>query len=181
MTFRKSLTAAAVAASLGFPALAVAQDAQQSTETEQAEEQMERIVTTGSRIARPELSQAAPILSLGEEDIEKFGSPDLGQILAELPAVGATNTLIGNRESNASAGVSSADLRRLGANRTLVLVDGKRHVAGSPGSASVDLSTIPSGMIERIEIMTGGASAIYGSDAVSGVINVILKKNYEGF
>ncbi|WP_286963717.1 hypothetical protein, partial [Idiomarina sp. UBA3992] len=73
MTFRKSLTAAAVAASLGFPALAVAQDAQQSTETEQAEEQMERIVTTGSRIARPELSQAAPILSLGEEDIEKFG------------------------------------------------------------------------------------------------------------
>jgi outer membrane receptor protein involved in Fe transport len=179
--FRKSLTAAAVAASLGFPALAIAQDTQQSTETEQAEEQMERIVTTGSRIARPELSQAAPILSLGEEDIEKFGSPDLGQILAELPAVGATNTLIGNRESNASAGVSSADLRRLGANRTLVLVDGKRHVAGSPGSASVDLSTIPSGMIERIEIMTGGASAIYGSDAVSGVINVILKKDYEGF
>lgn len=181
MTFRKSLTAAAVAASLGFPALAAAQDAQQNAETEQAEEQIERIVTTGSRIARPELSQAAPILSLGEEDIEKFGSPDLGQILAELPAVGATNTLIGNRESNSSAGVSAADLRRLGANRTLVLVDGKRHVAGSPGSASVDLSTIPSGMIERIEIMTGGASAIYGSDAVSGVINVILKKNYEGF
>lgn len=181
MTFRKSLTAAAVAASLGFPALAVAQDAQQNAETEQAEEQIERIVTTGSRIARPELSQAAPILSLGEEDIEKFGSPDLGQILAELPAVGATNTLIGNRESSASAGISAADLRRLGANRTLVLVDGKRHVAGSPGSASVDLSTIPSGMIERIEIMTGGASAIYGSDAVSGVINVILKKDYEGF
>lgn len=181
MAFRKSLTAAAVAASLGFPALAVAQDVQQNAETEQAEEQIERIVTTGSRIARPELSQAAPILSLGEEDIEKFGSPDLGQILAELPAVGATNTLIGNRESSASAGISAADLRRLGANRTLVLVDGKRHVAGSPGSASVDLSTIPSGMIERIEIMTGGASAIYGSDAVSGVINVILKKDYEGF
>ncbi len=181
MTFRKSLTAAAVAASLGFPALAVAQDDQQNAEAEQVEDQIERIVTTGSRIARPELSQAAPILSLGEEDIEKFGSPDLGQILAELPAVGATNTLIGNRESSSSAGISAADLRRLGANRTLVLVDGKRHVAGSPGSASVDLSTIPSGMIERIEIMTGGASAIYGSDAVSGVINVILKKNYEGF
>lgn len=152
----------------------------QAEQEENAKEVEERIQVTGSRIARPELSQAAPVISIDSEDISEFGTPDLGQILAELPAVGATNTLIGNRNSNASGGVSSADLRRLGAGRTLVLVNGKRHVAGSPGSASVDLSTIPSSMIERVEVMTGGASAIYGSDAVSGVINVITRTNYEG-
>ena len=155
--------------------------AQQTTNNDQnAQDGTERIQVTGSRIARPELSQAAPVVSIGRDEIANFGSPDLGQILAELPAIGATNTLIGNRTSNASAGISSADLRRLGASRTLVLVNGKRHVAGSPGSASVDLSTIPAAMIERVEVMTGGASAIYGSDAVSGVINVILRDNYEG-
>ena len=78
-------------------------------------------------------------------------------------------------------GLSSADLRRLGASRTLTLVNGKRHVAGSPGSAQVDLSTIPVSLIKRIDILTGGASAIYGSDAVTGVVNVILKDDYEGF
>jgi len=143
-------------------------------------EKAERIQVTGSRIARAELSQSAPVISLDRTAIAEFGSPDLGQILAELPAVGATNTLIANRNSNASGGTSAADLRRLGAGRTLVLVNGKRHVAGSPGSASVDLSTIPASMIERVEIMTGGASAIYGSDAVSGVINVITRRDFEG-
>ncbi|WP_338590504.1 TonB-dependent receptor [Shewanella khirikhana] len=145
------------------------------------EEKVEKIQVTGSRIARAELSQPTPIVSLGSEEIAKFGNVDLASILAELPAVGATDTIIGNNNSNAAAGLSSADLRRLGANRTLVLIDGKRHVAGAPGSAQVDLTTIPSSLIERVEIVTGGASAVYGSDAVSGVINVILKKNYEGF
>lgn len=155
--------------------------AQQSDNNEPAAtDGTERIQVTGSRIARPELSQAAPIFSIGSDEIANFGSPDLGQILAELPAIGATNTLIGNNTNNSSAGMSSADLRRLGASRTLVLVNGKRHVAGSPGSASVDLSTIPAAMIERVEVMTGGASAIYGSDAVSGVINVITRSNFEG-
>src|SRR5690554_3140954 len=162
---------------VGAPAMA--QD-QNDAAKEESAEKFERIVTTGSRISRPELSQAEPVVTLGREDIERFGSTDLGQILAELPAVSASSTLIGNRTSNSSAGVSSANLRGLGSSRTLVLVNGKRHVAGSPGSASVDLSTIPSSMIERVEIMTGGASAIYGSDAVSGVVNVILKKDYEG-
>ena len=142
---------------------------------------VERIEVTGSRIARTELSQPTPVVSLESEAIAQFGNVDLGTILAELPAVSASSTLVGNNDSNASAGVSSANLRSLGANRTLVLVDGKRHVAGSPGSAQVDLTTIPASLIERVEIVTGGASAVYGSDAVSGVVNVILKKNFEGF
>lgn len=180
-SFLTSSVRYALTLSLGASFLAApAAFAQNEAEEQEAEDRTERIQVTGSRIARPELSQAAPLISIGREEIANFGTPDLGQILAELPAIGATATLIGNRESNASAGVSSADLRRLGASRTLVLVNGKRHVAGNPGSAQVDLSTIPSAMIERVEIMTGGASAIYGSDAVSGVINVITRTNYEG-
>ncbi|MCY7294845.1 TonB-dependent receptor domain-containing protein [Alteromonas sp. a30] len=145
------------------------------------EDTAERIEVTGSRIARPELSQPTPILTLEAKDIAQFGTPDLGQILAELPAIGATDTVIGNNGSNAFAGISSADLRRLEATRTLVLVNGKRHVAGAPGTSQVDLSTIPASLIERVEVITGGASAVYGSDAVSGVVNVILKKDFEGF
>ncbi|MCJ8272575.1 MAG: TonB-dependent receptor plug domain-containing protein, partial [Psychrosphaera sp.] len=145
-----------------------------------AEEKEERITVTGSRIARSELSQPTPILTLDAKDIARFGTPDLGSILAELPAIGATDTLAGNTDANDVAGLSSADLRRLGAKRTLVLINGKRLVAGAPGSMQVDLSTIPAALIERIEIITGGASAIYGSDAVTGVINVILKENFEG-
>lgn len=175
-SIRHALTLSIGASMLAAPAAF----AQQANDEAEAQERTERIQVTGSRIARPELSNSSPIISIGRDEIGNFASPDLGQILAELPAIGATNTLIANRNSNASGGVSAADLRRLGASRTLVLVNGKRHVAGSPGSASVDLSTIPSSMIERIEIMTGGASAIYGSDAVSGVINVILRDNYEG-
>jgi len=140
----------------------------------------ERIEVTGSRIARPELSQPTPVITLEAKDIAQFGTPDLGEILAELPSIGATDTLAGNNGSNTNAGLSLADLRRLGSNRTLVLVNGKRHVAGAHGTAQVDLSTIPTALIERVEIVTGGASAVYGSDAVSGVINVILKDDFEG-
>ncbi|WP_028108623.1 TonB-dependent receptor domain-containing protein [Ferrimonas futtsuensis] len=162
------------AASLAQPAVAAEEGNDEGSE-------IEKITVTGSRIARPEFTQPAPIVSIGSDEIAKFGNVDLGSILAELPAVGATDTIIGNNNSNALAGISSADLRRLGANRTLVLVNGKRHVAGAPGSAQVDLTTIPASLIERVEVVTGGASAIYGSDAVSGVVNIILKDNFEGF
>ncbi|MGB0894659.1 MAG: TonB-dependent receptor domain-containing protein [Parashewanella sp.] len=144
-------------------------------------EKVERIAVTGSRIARAELTQATPIVSIGKDELASFGNTDIASVLSELPAIAATDTLIGNNNSNESAGVSSANLRALGAARTLTLVNGKRHVAGEPGSAQVDLSTIPASLVERIDIITGGASAIYGSDAVTGVVNVILRKNFEGF
>ena len=143
-------------------------------------EEVERISVTGSRIKRAELSTPSPILTIQAQELVRMGNPDLGSMLAELPAIGATSTVIGNNNSNGSAGLSSVDLRRLGTKRTLVLINGKRHVAGSPGSAQVDLSTIPAALIERVEVITGGASAIYGSDAVSGVVNVILKDDFEG-
>ncbi|MFY8274667.1 TonB-dependent receptor domain-containing protein [Pseudoalteromonas sp. SSDWG2] len=152
-----------------------------AAEADERVEEVEKIQVTGSRIVKPKLSQPAPIVTIGAKDIAQAGVPDLGSVLAELPAIGSTDTLIGNNNSNALAGVTSADLRRLGASRTLTLVNGKRHVAGAPGSAQVDLNTIPAALIERVEIITGGASAIYGSDAVSGVVNVILKDDFEGF
>ncbi|WOC26482.1 TonB-dependent receptor [Pseudoalteromonas sp. N1230-9] len=151
-----------------------------SVAAEEGVDEVERIQVTGSRIAKPKLSQPTPIVTIGAAEIAKAGTPDLGSILAEFPSIGATDTLFGNNDDNADAGISSADLRRLGSTRTLVLINGKRHVAGAPGSSQVDLSTIPAALIDRIEVITGGASAVYGSDAVSGVVNVILKDNFDG-
>ncbi|WP_298443471.1 TonB-dependent receptor [uncultured Ferrimonas sp.] len=174
MTYKKSLICLTVATLCsGASTVAFAAD-------ENEAESVERIAVTGSRISRAEVSSPNPVVTIEAAEIARFGSPDLGSILAEYPAIGATDTLVGNSGSNAFAGVSSADLRRLGASRTLVLVNGKRHVAGAAGSAQVDLSTIPAALIKSVEILTGGASAVYGSDAVSGVVNVILKDDYEG-
>lgn len=145
------------------------------------EKQIEKISVTGSRIARAELSSPAPVISLGADEIARFGTPDLGSILAEIPAIAAGSSLIGNNNSNGDAGLSAPDLRSLGRDRTLTLVNGIRHVAGAPGTSAIDTGAIPSALIDRVEIITGGASAIYGSDAVSGVINIILKDDFEGF
>jgi outer membrane receptor protein involved in Fe transport len=151
-------------------------------EAEESEiEVAEKIQVTGSRIAKFALSAPAPVISITAEEIARFGTPDLGSILSEIPAIAAGSTLIGNNNSNANAGLSAPNLRNLGANRTLTLVNGIRHVAGQPGTSAVDTGAIPSALIDRVEIITGGASAIYGSDAVSGVINIILKDDFEGF
>jgi iron complex outermembrane receptor protein len=155
--------------------------AQEATNDKAAEEAVEKISVTGSRIARAELSTPAPIVSIGAEQLARFDTPDLGSILAELPAVGAGSTLIGNNNSNANAGLSSPDLRNLGENRTLTLVNGKRHVAGAPGSSAVDTGTVPVSLIKTVEVVTGGASAVYGSDAIAGVINLVMRDDYEGF
>ncbi|CAH9052281.1 Vitamin B12 transporter BtuB [Pseudoalteromonas holothuriae] len=149
-------------------------------EQKQPSQELEKIQVTGSRIARYELSQPSPTITITSEQIEQAGIPDLASVLAELPAIGATGTLRANTGSSENAGSSSIDLRRLGTDRTLVLVNGKRHVAGQQGSAVVDLSTIPTAMIKRVEVITGGASAIYGSDAVSGVVNIITRDDFEG-
>jgi len=169
----------AVCVSAASTIMAVPVYAQETQEVKEAA--LEKIEVTGSRIARAELSSPAPIISISSEEISRFGTPDLGSILSEIPAIAAGSTLIGNNNSNANAGLSSPDLRNLGRDRTLTLVNGIRHVAGAPGSSAIDTGAIPSGLIDRVEIITGGASAIYGSDAVSGVINIILKDDFEGF
>lgn len=146
-----------------------------------AQEPLDEIVVTGSRIATTNLQSASPVQIFSAEDIRVSGVANIQDLLVKNPAVGAP--LFSRTNSNflvSSAGVATVDLRNLGVDRTLVLVDGRRFVSGVPGSQAVDLNAIPTAFIERVDILTGGASSIYGSDAVAGVVNIIYKKNFEG-
>jgi len=142
------------------------------------------IVVTGSRIARPELATPNPVQIISAQTIEQTGNVNLTDFLVDNPALLGSMTNIdvaGSNLPNAQlVGVNTLDLRNLGSSRTLVLVDGRRHVAGIPGNAAVDINTIPTDLVERIDVLTGGASAVYGADGVTGVVNFILKKDFEG-
>ncbi|MDB5439899.1 MAG: hypothetical protein JWM33_2326, partial [Caulobacteraceae bacterium] len=139
------------------------------------------LIITGSRIPRPNLEQPTPVSTVTQAQIQNAGTSDLGDIIAQQPALSANATNRSNANSfGNSGGLSYADLRNLGASRTLTLVDGQRHVGSDPSSLAVDLSTIPPALVDRVEVVTGGASAVYGSDAVSGVVNIILKHDFQG-
>ncbi|MCL4409386.1 MAG: TonB-dependent receptor plug domain-containing protein, partial [Gammaproteobacteria bacterium] len=141
----------------------------------------ERIQVTGSRILREGAIAPAPVTVISGDELMETGAMNIGEVLSRLPAMANTFTLANSGRSIGTAGVSLLDLRGMGTSRTLVLVDGRRHVAGSSSSAAVDTNTIPTTWIERVEIITGGASAVYGADAVTGVVNFILKRDIEGF
>jgi outer membrane receptor protein involved in Fe transport len=142
---------------------------------------LQELVVTGSRIPRPNLEQPTPVSVVSPTIIQQAGPQNLGDIIAQLPAVGNTNTVRANSNNfGNTAGISSIDLRNLGTSRTLVLVDGQRHVNGDVSLNSVDVNSIPPSLVDHVEVVTGGASAIYGSDAVSGVVNIIMKKRFEG-
>lgn len=141
------------------------------------------IVVTGSRIARPEFSSPNPIQSFTTESLEQSGETNIVDFLLDTPALVGSQSLAQTSGSNGffeSAGLNLLDLRNLGEARTLVLVDGRRHVAAYPGSAAVDINTIPVDLIKSIDILTGGTSAIYGADGVSGVVNFVLRRDFEG-
>ena len=140
------------------------------------------IVVTGSRIASPTLTSPSPLQVIDARDIQDKGSLNVQAILQENPAVSAAPTFSRTNSNflTSSGGVASIDLRNLGTSRTLVLINGHRTVAGVPGTNIVDLNTIPSEFIERVEVLTGGASSVYGSDAIAGVVNFIYKKNFSG-
>ncbi|MEE9141586.1 MAG: TonB-dependent receptor plug domain-containing protein, partial [Gammaproteobacteria bacterium] len=141
--------------------------------------QLSKIEVTGSRIKRTDIETSQPLLILQREDIERTGLVSVGDILQSLPIAGsALNTTF----NNGGTGATQIDLRNLGAKRVLVLVNGRRWVdqAGSGGLNGVDLNTIPVSIIERIEILKDGASAIYGSDAIAGVVNIITRRDFEG-
>lgn len=162
------LTLLAAAVSAAAPAVA------QETEIEQ-------IIVTGSRIANSGLESASPLQIIGAQDIDESGVINIQDLLLKSPAFGTPGINRTNSNfSTSSAGVATVDLRNLGTSRTLVLVNGRRFVAGIPGESAVDLNTIPTQFIERVDVLTGGASAVYGSDAIAGVVNIIYKKNFEG-
>ncbi|HEX8382370.1 MAG TPA: TonB-dependent receptor [Sphingomonas sp.] len=152
-----------------------------ATPTQQPDEV--EVIVTGSRIARPEISAPNPITSFSVATLDQSGRTNLTDFLAQNPAL--LNSVTSADQSGSTAafgavGTNLLDLRGLGTNRTLVLIDGRRHVAGIPGSAAVDINTIPIDLLDRIDVQTGGASAVYGADAVSGVVNFILKRDFEG-
>lgn len=141
------------------------------------------IVVTGSRIPRPNLESTVPITTVGGEEFFETGDLAIGDTLNELPQLRST---LGQQQSATTglgnAGLNLLDLRGLGTQRTLVVVDGRRHIPGDLqlNAASVDTNTIPTALIERIDVVTGGNSAIYGSDAIAGVVNFVMKRNFEG-
>ena len=139
------------------------------------------IVVTGSRIASPNIVSLAPVQVIGETEIDQSGAINLQEVLVDNPAIGTP--LFSSTNSaflTSGAGTATIDLRNLGSNRTLVLINSRRVVGGIAGSPIVDLNTIPTQFIERVDILTGGASSLYGSDAVAGVVNIIYKRNFEG-
>jgi len=141
------------------------------------------IVVTGTRIARPELDFANPVVSFGAATIEQSGRTNLADFLVQSPALVGSRTgdlTGGSNPDFGETGLDLLDLRNLGTDRTLVLVDGRRHVSGLAGSAAVDINAIPTDLVEAVDVLTGGASAIYGADGVSGVVNFRLKHDFEG-
>jgi outer membrane receptor protein involved in Fe transport len=140
-----------------------------------------KVQVTGSRISRTDIETSNPVFVVTREDIDRTGLVGIGEILEELPIAGSGLNTVFN---NGGDGSVRLDLRNLGSNRTLVLVNGRRWVnavgGGGAGFSSVDLNTIPASIVERIEVLKDGASAIYGSDAVAGVVNIITKRDFQG-
>lgn len=156
--------------------VAVAQDA--ASDEEKAEERVERIQVTGSRIQRTDMEGALPVTVIDREAIELSGEMSAAELLRNTTfnSGGSFRPVSGS----SAQGVSQVDMRGLGASRTLVLVDGRRLTMSPSTGSSQDLNSIPMGAIERIEILSDGASAVYGSDAIGGVINVITRRDFNG-
>ncbi|MDB5693754.1 MAG: TonB-dependent receptor [Alphaproteobacteria bacterium] len=138
------------------------------------------ITVTGTRIRRPNLQSPVPITSVTQAELPEQGQASIGDALNDLPSLRSTFSQQNSGAFIGTAGLNELDLRGLGTSRTLVLVNGRRHVTAVPGQFIVDVNTIPQDLIERIDIVTGGEAAIYGSDAVAGVVNFILKRDFDG-
>ena len=170
------LGSAATLLAVSSSGVSVAQDQDDAL----VDDEVEQIFVTGSRIPRGDLVSTSPIAVLGEQDILFSGRVTLEDVLNELPQVAPS---LGGTTNNGGTGAATVDLRALnaisGSQRTLVLVNGRRYLA-SDAEGRVDLNSIPSALINRIEVVTGGASAVYGSDAIAGAVNFILRDDFEG-
>ncbi len=165
----------AILATFGAGTLAQAQD-------KTAGDGLEEVVITGSRIARTEIESSVPVQVITAESLDAQGSQNVVDVLQELPSFGTSGFSRANSNFLTSGnGVSTLNLRNGGDQRTLVLVNGRRVVSGIGGSSTVDINNIPTDLIKDIQIITGGASAVYGSEAVAGVVNFVLKDDFEGF
>ena len=168
---RDAITFALVSGVAGT-GVAVAQETEQQQATT-----LDRIEVTGSRIKRTDIETSQPVFSLSREEIAAQGLTSVGDVIQNISANGST---LNSTFNNGGNGETRVSLRNLGSNRTLVLVNGRRWVGGTGLGGAVDLNTIPTAAVERIEVLKDGASAIYGSDAIAGVVNVILRQNFDG-
>lgn len=135
------------------------------------------VVVTGSRIPQPNLTSVSPLTVVNDQELKLQGTTNVEDLLNSLPQVVVDQN---SNVSNGATGTATVNLRGLGASRTLVLIDGKRLMPGDPAVPFADLNNIPAALVERVDVVTGGASAVYGSDAVSGVVNFIMKRDFEG-
>ena len=137
------------------------------------------IIVTGSRIPQPNLESAAPVTVVSDQDVKLTGATRVEDVLNQLPSVGAAQA---SGISNGASGTAEIDLRYLGSKRTLSLINGRRMMPGSPNSTTqaADVNVIPAALIRRVEVLTGGASSVYGADAVAGVVNFIMDTDFEG-
>jgi outer membrane receptor protein involved in Fe transport len=172
-----ALKAGSAALAVGVALTSVSSFAQTADDADTAD----AIIVTGSRIARPELTAASPVSVVSSQDIKLQGASRVEDVLNSLPSVFASQA---SSLSNGADGTASIDLRGLGTSRTLSLVNGRRLLPGDPSPTSgsaADVNMIPAAMLKRVEVLTGGASSVYGADAVSGVVNFIIDTDFEGF
>jgi outer membrane receptor protein involved in Fe transport len=180
ITPRTLLQCAAAPAILGLAMLSAPLAAQTAPAEDDAGENV--IIVTGSRIVQPNLESANPVGVVRGEELEASGNNSIGDLLNDLPQLRSTYSQQNSTRNLGNRGLNLLDLRGIGTQRTLVLVDGRRHVGSDIliNMTSVDVNTIPTELVDRIDIVTGGASSVYGADAVAGVVNFVMKKNFEG-
>lgn len=168
---------AVIALTIGAPAYA--QDADVTTNAPAASEDGgQAIVVTGTRLRSPNLESASPVTVVTAEEFALTGTTRVEDLINSLPQVFAGQ---GGNISNSATGTATLDLRGLGAERTLVLVNGRRLAPGTPSTSAADINMIPTALIQRVDVLTGGASSVYGADAVAGVVNFVLDTDFEGF
>jgi iron complex outermembrane receptor protein len=171
--FRAALLASVAAGGMAVPHFALAADA--------ASVDVEELVVTGSRIRRDTFTSPVPVQAITSEQIRQSGAVTIADSLMDLTTINAATNGQNSSTSLYLAGQARADIRGLGPTRTLVLMDGRRLPFSDASSPGVDLNMIPSLMIERADVVAGGSSAVYGSEAIAGVLNFIMKKSYDGF
>ncbi len=181
-SFKATTSCSAIAFAMVLSGQAAAQEVDPvvSESASSSDSGQNSIVVTGSRIERTIEESAVPIQILGAQDIEESGTTDLAEAILQLPGVSESISPQNSNNLIQTSGLSTISLRRLGDDRTLVLINGKRAVSNSGNSDRVSLSTLPAGFVERAEVLTGGMSAVYGSDAIAGVANFILEDDFTG-
>lgn len=191
LKFSLALFGSILISSVGAPAYAqdaagntakppCAEGAADTTGCTPAPAKLDTVTVTGTRLKRLGFETTTPVTVVNAVDLKNSGATNLGDYLNNLPQLSSSASMSNSTQYLGTAGLNQLDLRDLGTSRTLVLINGRRQVGGYGGDTAVDINTIPIELIDRVEIITGGASAIYGADAVTGVVNFVLKKNFSG-